>query len=57
MLRTEYVRPPIPTNRFDWMAFIDGDEEEGPTGRGPTELEAVKDLCEQLIELRMEVQQ
>jgi hypothetical protein len=47
LIRTEYVRPPIPTTMFDWMAYI-ADEEDGPTGRGPTEAEALRDLCEQL---------
>lgn len=45
---TEYVRPPIPTTMFDWVAYIEGDEET--TGRGPTEAEALRDLCEQLAE-------
>lgn len=45
---TEYVCPPIPTRIFDWVAFIEGDEGDGPTGRGPTEAEALRDLCEQL---------
>lgn len=48
LIRTEYVRPPIPTTMFDWLAHIEGDEGDGPTGRGPTEAEALRDLCEQL---------
>lgn len=47
MIVTEYVRPPIPTTMFDWVAYVEGDE-EGPTGRGPSEAEALRDLCEQL---------
>ncbi len=54
LIRTEYVKPPIPTTMFDWMAYIDGEEEDGPTGRGPTELEALRDLCEQLAILHLE---
>ncbi len=46
---TEYVRPPVPTTQWDWVAYISGDEEaNGPTGRGATETEALRDLCEQL---------
>jgi hypothetical protein len=49
LIVTSYVRPPVPTNAWDWMAYIEGDEEaNGPTGRGPTECEALRDLCEQL---------
>jgi hypothetical protein len=52
---TQYVRPPVPTNKWDWMAYIEGDEEaSGPTGRGPTEAEALRDLCEQLAGGRFE---
>lgn len=52
LIRTEPVFPPIPTTRFDWMAFL-ADDEEGnyPTGRGATEAEALRDLCEQLAEM------
>ena len=47
MIVTQYVAPPVPTTMWDWMAHIEGDE-EGPTGRGPTECDALRDLCEQL---------
>lgn len=47
---TEYVRPPVPTTQYDWIAYIDEDEETGPYGRGPTEVEALVSLCEQLWE-------
>lgn len=49
---TQYVCPPIPTRQFDWMAHIEDDEGTGPTGRGPTEAEALRDLCEQLAQER-----
>lgn len=52
LIETQRVDPPIPTRMFDWMAYISGDE-DGPTGRGPTECEALRDLCEQLaLQLR-----
>jgi hypothetical protein len=38
---------------YDWMAYVSG-EEDGPTGRGPTECEALRDLCEQLAVLWLE---
>lgn len=51
---TEYVAPPVPTRQWDWVAYINGDEESGLNGRGPTECEALRDLCEQLLDqLRM----
>lgn len=52
---TQCVNPPVPTRQWDWVAYVQGDEEaNGPTGRGPTECEALRDLCEQLHDqLRM----
>lgn len=44
---TRHEPPPIPVNNYDWHAFIDG-QEEGPTGYGATELEAVTELAERL---------
>lgn len=52
MIVTQFVCPPVPTRQWDWVAYIKGDEEtNGPTGRGPTETEALRDLCEQLAQL------
>lgn len=42
-----YVCPPIPTQMFDWQAWVDG-REEGASGHGPTRLDAVVDLFEKL---------
>ena len=44
------ILPPIASAQWDWMAHIEGDE-EGPTGYGPTEAEALRELCERLAEL------
>ncbi len=41
---TEYVHPPIPCRHYDWQAWVDGREEDGPKGWGRTEQEAVNDL-------------
>jgi hypothetical protein len=38
--------PPIPVRQFDWCAYIDGDEEAGRYGHGPTEAEAIADFIE-----------
>jgi hypothetical protein len=49
-IRTEFVHPPIPDRRFDWVA-VDDDTYDGPgspIGEGPTEGAAIKDLMEQL---------
>lgn len=45
-LRTQYVGPPIPSRNFDWQAWRDGDEEQGPIGYGPTEEAAIARLKE-----------
>lgn len=42
-IRTSFVHPPIPDRSYDWAAWIDG-EEEGATGRGRTESDAVAEL-------------
>lgn len=46
---TDYVAPPIPTTMYDWVAYMDGDPET--CGRGQTETEALRSLCERLHEL------
>lgn len=50
-VKTECICPPIPVRNFDWLAFIDGHEEDGPFGRGATEEAAIEDLIEQVAEL------
>ena len=47
MIITRCIMPPIPLRSFDWVAFVDG-QEDGPTGHGRSEAEALRDLCEQL---------
>lgn len=47
-VRTEYCLKPGPGN--DWCAWIDG-EEEAFTVYGPTELEAVKSLLDEVCEV------
>jgi hypothetical protein len=42
--------PPIPDRRFDWIAYIDGDEESGNYGYGPTEEAAIADWVESYAE-------
>lgn len=36
--------PPIGSNRFDYRAYVDGEEERNRCGWGATEREAVEDL-------------
>ena len=43
MIKTEHVFPPIPTRSHDWCAYLDGQEEFGPQGWGPTEAAAIAD--------------
>jgi hypothetical protein len=46
-VKTSFVHPPIPDRSNDWMAWCDG-LEEWKVGRGPTELDAIVDLRDQL---------
>ena len=46
-LKTAFINPPIPVRFFDWVAWIDGDEEH--VGTGKTELEAAENLFENLF--------
>lgn len=48
-IRTERICPPVPSNQYDWTAWVDGEEEQF-TGYGPTEAEALRNLAEQLAE-------
>jgi hypothetical protein len=54
MIGTEYVYPPIPIRTMDWQATSDSYDEGDPVGHGLTELDAVKDLCEQFEQLWLE---
>jgi hypothetical protein len=47
---TQCVRPPIPSSRFDWVAFREGDEERGPFYWGATEADALAELKEYEVE-------
>jgi len=42
----DYVYPPIPVRIFDYVAYYDGCEEEGPYGYGRTKQEAIDELRE-----------
>lgn len=48
---TEYEYPPIPLRSWDWSAVEDGYEPGDPIGRGASELAAIADLQEQIMEL------
>lgn len=45
---TLYIYPPIPVRSFDWCAYLEGDEEDGPRGFGKTKEEAIENLKEEL---------
>lgn len=49
-IRTNMDNPPIPTRRYDWAAWIDGEEESNIQGRGETESDAVAELLQTLEE-------
>jgi hypothetical protein len=48
-IKTDYVRPPIPTKQFDWVAWLDGHEELG-SEYGPSRDIAVANLLQWLWE-------
>lgn len=48
LIKTSHVYPPIPVRAFDWCAWFDDTGEEGLTGNGTTEQEAIADLIERL---------
>ncbi len=50
-IRTDYWRKPIPTDRFDWEAWVDGQEERYGTGFGRTREEAIAELMECIDEV------
>ena len=45
-IRTAYWRKPIPTDRFDWEAWLDGQEERYGSGFGSTREAAIVELLE-----------
>ena len=45
-IKTVCQFPPIPDRRFDWVAYVEGDEESGWYGYGATEEEALADFAE-----------
>jgi hypothetical protein len=54
-IRTSHDYPPIPTRDHDWSAVTDDydwapDAKDCPRGFGATEIEAINDLVEQLID-------
>lgn len=46
----EFVFPAIAERGHDWMAYLDGNQEDGPFGCGETKQAAIDDLAEQLDE-------
>ena len=48
LILVQFDPPPIPLRQFDWSAWREGTEEEGPIGYGTSEDEARADLAEQL---------
>ena len=50
-IKTEFIAPAVPGSMFDWTAWIDGEEEDGPSGYGVTEDAAIQDLRDQLDDI------
>jgi hypothetical protein len=50
---THFVNPPIPDRRWDWAAWIEGDE-ESLSARGPTEQAAIEALRALILENAIE---
>lgn len=49
-VKTNFIYPPIPIRKFDWIAWFDGYEETKIAGYGETEAEAVSDLWREASE-------
>lgn len=49
-IRTEHVKPPIPTRAWDYSAVVEGYEPGDPQGWGETEQAAIDDLLQQIEE-------
>jgi len=50
-IKTSFVYPPIPSRDSDWMAYLDGHEENTRLqGWGRTEAEAIAELKERIEE-------
>lgn len=43
-----HENPPIPTKDCDYLAWVEGTEENGPTGYGSTSVIAIEDLLSSL---------
>lgn len=43
---THNICPPIPVRSADWVAYYDGEEEDGPSGYGATEQQAIAALID-----------
>jgi hypothetical protein len=51
VIRTSHIHPPIPIRSYDWMAWVDGREENTSLqGYGPTEEQAIAELRERIEE-------
>jgi hypothetical protein len=51
----QHIFPPIPDRSFDWLAYVDGEEEKRDfSAYAPTETEALKALCDQLYQLYLD---
>ena len=50
-IRTAHIYPAIPIRSYDWMAWVDGREEDTwLQGYGRTEVEAIAELQERIEE-------
>jgi hypothetical protein len=41
---TEFTFPPIPTTKFDYISYFEGEEESGLRGNGATKKESIESL-------------
>jgi hypothetical protein len=49
-IRVIFKHPPIPIRHFDWLAYVDGQEESGLHGTAEEPLQAVRNLLDQIEE-------
>lgn len=48
-----YICQPIPSRKFDWIAYRDGEEEYGLRGYGETNEKAIENLLRQEEEVAL----
>jgi hypothetical protein len=49
-IKTDNIRPPVPSVQFDWVAWLDGYEESSHYGYGLSKSIAIAELVQELVD-------